>query len=207
MSINYCQYNKPKASSVLLTFSIFLLILLEEGPALSFAKENIGAPAFVIQQECTYANGVWVSHPLPLDERLRSLFNQNNIQTIEDYARWLQANITYQRNPLDHWAPPEETIAKRHGDCKDYAFLNAEVLKVFGYKPHIFVLTRRAGNHAVCVFEKDGYFFWFDNNHLKESNARSLKELARDILAEYHFSSLLEYQMPSQRWEVLFKAS
>ena len=159
MSVRNSRFNTIRLSSATLAFNIFLLILLEKEPALAFAKENkADAPAFVIGQEYYYTNGVWVSHPLPLDERILSLFHQNNIQTIEDYARWLQANITYQKNPLDHWAPPEETLEKKHGDCKDYAFLNAEVLKVFGYKPHIFALTRRAGNHAVCAFEKDGIF-------------------------------------------------
>ena len=200
MSVRNFRFNKPKASLTTLALSIFLLI-----PLLLLEKES--ALAFVIEQESTYANGVWVSHPLPCDERILSFFNENNIQTIEDYARWLQANITYEQNSRDHWAPPEKTIETRHGDCKDYAFLNAEVLKVFGYKPHIFALTQRAGNHAVCAFEKDGYFLWFDNNCLKESNARNLKELAQDILLQYNFSSLLEYQVSSQRWQVLFKAS
>ncbi len=196
MSIRNLRFNKTKVSFIAL--GVFFLILLEKEPAPTFA--------FVIQQENYYTNGVWVSHPLPLDERILSLFHQNNIQIIEDYARWLQANITYQKNPTDHWAPPEETLTNRHGDCKDYAFLNAEVLKVFGYKPHIFAMTRRAGNHAVCAFEKDGHYLWFDNNHLKESKARSLKELAHDIFLQYNFSSLFEYQTSSQRWEVLFKA-
>ena len=161
----------------------------------------------MIQQESYYADGVWVSRPLPLDEHLVSFFNQNNIQTIEDYARWLQTNITYQKDPVDQWAQPEETLKKKYGDCEDYALLNAEVLKVFGYKPRIFILAHRGGNHAVCAFEKDGYFLWFDNNHLKESTAQDLKELARDILLQYNFSSLLEYHSSSQRLEVLFKAA
>lgn len=197
MSVINLRFNKTKVS--LIAFSVFFLILLQKEPAPAFA--------FVIQQENYYTNGVWVSHPLPLDEHLVSFFNQNNIQTIEDYARWLQTNITYQKDIIDQWAQPEETLAKKHGDCEDYALLNAEVLKVFGYKPRIFILARQGGNHAICAFEKDGYFLWFDNNHLKKSAAQNLKELARDILLQYNFSSLLEYHSSSQRLEVLFKAA
>ena len=163
------------------------------------------SPVLIIRQEHYERDQVLVSRPDPLDERIQTLFRLNAIHSLEDYSHWLQNNISYQKDFQENWESPQETLKKKYGDCKSYAFLNAAILKVMGFQPRILALARPAGagGHAVCVFQKDGYYLWFDNSRLKKTCAQDLKTLEKEIAKEHSFSSVYEYQTQNNRWQLM----
>ena len=184
-----------------------LLLLINQAPDGWADEQQSVREFFCPSQEQTHTSGVWVSRPRPADEKVLSLLRINNIQTLQEYTQWLNDNTSYQKDTVDVWASPEETLLKKHGDCEDFAFLNAQVLQLLGYKTHILALSLKPRDHAVCAFAKDGYYFWFDNNHLKETAAQNLADLAKQISLEYPFQYIFEYLDKSKDWKILFPVS
>ena len=206
MSIRYLPVSRRKKIAAAL-FALAGLYFSIEGKidrVWATQLETInGFPVFIIRQEQYERDQVLVSRPDPLDERIQTIFRLNSIYSLEDYSHWLQNNISYQKDFQENWESAQETLNKKHGDCKSYAFLNAAILKVMGYQPRILALTRREGGHAVCVFQKDGYYLWFDNSRLKKTRAQDLKELEKEIAKEHSFSSVYEYQTQNKSWQLM----
>ncbi len=46
---------------------------------------------------------------------------------------WARANIGYSREAKDHWASPEDTVARGQGDCEDWAILERALLIAAGF--------------------------------------------------------------------------
>ena len=86
----------------------------------------------------------------------------------------------------DTWSLPQETIARRYGDCEDFAFLSENVLRTLGYQPQViaFKRERRARRHAICIFKKEGRYFYFDNTRLRGTYATSMKQFVKQIDTE-----------------------
>ena len=170
-------------------------------PVCLFAYEQKSAYSFrklVIRQETYSINGVSVCRPSSLDIEIRHLINQNNIRSVEDYANWLQKNIQYEKDKgKDVWAAPQVTLNRKYGDCEDFSFLNVAVLRVLGYKPRVLVMKGITGCHAICVFQKNGYYFWFDNAELKKTSIRTIAGFGRYLHNEYGCNHLL-----ALNWEV-----
>ncbi|MFH1593321.1 MAG: hypothetical protein ABID09_01325 [Candidatus Omnitrophota bacterium] len=59
------------------------------------------------------------------------------------------------------------------------------------------------GGHAICAFEKDGRYLWFDNGKLKETNEASLEDFTSYIIAKYKCSSVSEIYFDSKERKVL----
>ena len=115
--------------------------------------------------------------PDALDLSILKIICRENIRGVEDYARWLDSHFTYEKHAgADVWGLPQETLNRRKGDCKDLSLLNTAFLRVLGYQPRIFAMARLTDSHAICVFEKEGRYFWFDNTELKETPASTLEE-------------------------------
>ena len=171
----------------------FFILLFKCTPVFTLEEENTGFSGnFVIRQERYETDGVWVSRPVPLDEKIRNIIYNNNIKSLEDYEQWLGGNIKYKRDDEDIWSPPEETLQKKYGDCEDFAFLNAAVLRVLGYQPKVLAMGGRGRNHAICVFKQNGRYLWFDNTKLARTQASSLLEFAKYIFINYNYPRLLE---------------
>jgi len=186
--------------------SLFLVFHLS---ALSFASEMPTTHLYVAQ-ETSHLNGVWVSRPQPLHEKIVDLVMRNKIKSLEDYAKWLEDNIHYQKDAAaDIWTNPEQTLQNKIGDCEEYALLNASVMQVLGYQPHFLALVKPDGRraHAICTFKYNGYFLWFDNAKLQKTSMTSLDQLAKNIGEQYHYSALLEYNLQTKNWNVLYKKS
>lgn len=190
-----------------LVFIVTLPLVLTT-PALAVEGHDIPIRHFHIQQERYEKNGVLVSRPSPQDEKITRLLLTNRIRTLADYSGWLGKNIRYQNDgPGSAWPEPLKVLQNKSGDCEDYAVLNSQVLKVLGYKPSILSLVSARGAHAICVFEHDGYFFWFDNARLNKTTAKTLTELARDITLQYRYAYTLELDAVTRRWKVVYKRS
>ena len=185
---------------------IFPTVLLSSLPA--FAQDNFPLGPMHIRQDVTHADGVLVSRPRLLDEHIADFIDVHNIHSLEDYARWLQNNVRYQNDLSGNtWSEPDEFLNKRAGDCEDYASLTSAVLRVFGYQPRFLALKRVGAAHAICTFEKDGYYFWFDNAVMKKTKAGSFGEFVRHLVKDYNYSSLLELDQTSNRWILRYQRS
>ena len=102
---------------------------------------------------------------------------------------------------------PEEMLQKKAGDCEDYAFLNAAVLRVLGYQPQVLVIGGFGFHHAICVFEENGHYSWMDNSEFRRTKTRSILEFARYLFSEYGGSYLLKINPKNRDWDILFRKS
>ena len=106
----------------------------------------------------------------------------------------------------DVWSRPNETLGRRYGDCEDYAFLNASVLRILGYEPRVLALEQGIGrNHAICAFKRGGRYLWFDNAELKESRFSSMEEFSEYILAAYRCYYVSEVDFDTRHWNILLR--
>jgi predicted transglutaminase-like cysteine proteinase len=159
---------------------------------------------FHIRQERLASNGVLVSRPRPLDLKIMSLIDMNDIQTLKDYAQWLNNHIRYQKDmQKDIWSSPEETLQKKTADCEDFTFLTAAVLQVLGYQPRFIALMSKRQGHAICVFKANNYYAWFDNAQLVETEAKTVEELIPLIQKRYRYNKILELNLETKAWSAL----
>jgi len=164
------------------------------------------APA--IRQYTQKKGGIFSCGPVRQDANILRFLSAGGITTVEDYARWLQRNTEYTYDDARNlWLQPEEMLAVRKGDCEDYAFLNAAILRVMGYQPMVLAMGAHRSNHAICVFMKKGVFHWFDNARLRETNARTLDGFARHIFSHFGSDYLLELNFEDKNWKTLFLKS
>ncbi len=147
-----------------------------------------------VRQETFKAGSVFVSRPAAADVMITNILSGNNIRSIEDYERWLNANISYKRDGAsDEWISPEDMIVRRSGDCEDYAFLNEAILNVMGYETMIMIVGYDREDHAICVFKKDGNYYCFDNGKLIATEARTVEDFAGHLFAKYEGKYLAEF--------------
>jgi predicted transglutaminase-like cysteine proteinase len=184
-----------KASAFLFILLIFLSNCF---PALAdvMSKEGtIFTGHIIIRQQRHKVGSIFIAQPVPVDLKILNIINTEDIKSFQDYTQWLQKNIQYKKDTKDdEWSLPEQTLARGYGDCEDFAFLNAAFLQLLGYKPKVLAMVGGIKNdgHAICVFNKDGYYFWFDNTRLKKLRASSMQEFAHRILNKYAHLSLYE---------------
>ncbi|HPN55696.1 MAG TPA: transglutaminase-like domain-containing protein [Candidatus Omnitrophota bacterium] len=179
----------------------FLFLGGAEDSAL-FAQEGIySGPSFCIQQDSSRENGVLVSKPNRSDIQIRDFVLNADIKSIEDYANWLNHNIEYRKShQFDAWVLPSDILRRRWGDCEDFALLNSAVLRVLGYQPRFLALQRARRAHAICTFQKDGAFFWFDNADIKNARATTLQDFVQLLKKQYHLSRVLELDLSTMQW-------
>jgi hypothetical protein len=177
------------------------------------SRERAGDP-LAIRQETYKIGQALISRPHRTDTIVSDMLRAHGITSLEEYLKWLRDTIRYKRDGGDDiWALPEETLERRYGDCEDYAFLNAAVLQVLGYRPKVLALMgirmfvrRCIANHAICAFEKDGHYLYFDNGELKSTDASSMDEFARYIFAHYRCLTVseLSFDYKNKGEKVLF---
>jgi len=154
-----------------------------------------------IRQETIQKNGILVSRPNTEDISIfQKLIQSYQIHSINDYASWLQTNIFYESDKSkDTWEKPEATLNKKRGDCEDYAFLSAAVMRMLGYYAEVLAVTRpRENSHAICIFKENNYYHWFDNAHLQRTTARSIPELLQHIQAIYPSAAFFKLDYPTR---------
>ena len=190
-------------------------ICADRNALVSKENPNIHSGDFIISQETFKIGDVLVSRPAQIDIIILDTLKANEIRSPDDYVKWLRENIRYERDKGgDIWALPEETLERKYGDCEDFAFLNAVVLHVLGYHPKVLsvdcariLMGRLIPNHAICIFEKDGRYLYFDNEKLKLTDASSMEEFAKCIFTNYNCSSISELTFKNKKWETLFTKS
>lgn len=139
---------------------------------------NILGGEIIIRQEKIENNGIVVYQPNSLDLKILDIIIQDNIQTLEGYAQWLEENIKYKNEEADYWQSPEETLERKAGDCEDFAFLNEAFLRVMGHNPKAMgLLNINKRGHAICIFVEGDYYSYFSNMVLKRTQMRTIEEL------------------------------
>ncbi len=173
------------------------------------AATSLPASRFHIQQEkIRHKDGVLIVRPKSIDFKIINLIQAHHIRSLEDYAGWLKQNIHYTTDETqDHWATPEETLNIKKGDCEDYTFLNAEVLQVLGYQPRFLAVRKNHRAHAICAFQADGYYFWFDNAELRKTHTTTLKDFLKHIRERHNYHAVSELDLKTSKWSVLAQPS
>ena len=177
------------------------LVSVLASPAWAEQETLIQSKSFQIRQETIKEGGILISRPKSADEKIKDIITLNQIRSFEDYARWLQAHMSYREDDRrDVWSDVQKTLKNKVGDCEDYTFLTSAVLKVLGYKPHFVALIRKGKAHAICTFKQDGYYYWFDNAKLQKTEATTLVDFAKHIIQEYNYFQLAELDPETEEW-------
>jgi predicted transglutaminase-like cysteine proteinase len=137
-----------------------------------------------------------------------SFLKANTIENLEDYISWLQENISYASDATeDRWADPLDTLNFRSGDCEDIAFLNAEVLKSFGFEARVLAYGHDKEAHVICLFIKDGKYYIFDNTQFyRDITSPSLKEIFHFLASKHQARYLLELSLKDKNFKVLYSS-
>ncbi len=99
--------------------------------------------------------------------------------------------IRYKSDREDEWQTPEETWARRAGDCEDFAILIQHVCEQLGYSCKVYVFFESViggEGHAIVAGQlKDGRWWCADNG--KYFEAESWEQVRRDIAAREGWTS------------------
>jgi transglutaminase-like putative cysteine protease len=92
----------------------------------------------------------------------------------EGIARATAARVTYLNDPLggmlDYVAAPEVTWARRYGDCDDFSYLSAELLRRAGVASWIvtYLCWNVKHSHVVCLFYDRRAFGTIDQGYVRD---------------------------------------
>lgn len=100
------------------------------------------------------------------------------IATYRDIAKILQGYNYISDGNTDYWQTPEETIARRGGDCEDFAILINDWLDACGYQSNIYLISTNLWHHAVTIFKDEyGNYHAFSNYQLLPYTTESVNDL------------------------------
>ncbi len=122
------------------------------------------------------------------------------VRTPEQLSRFLRENILFrddlrQFGLVDYWQDPEELLARRQGDCEDYALLAQAVLNRLGVNAFVLSLYGQAGYaHSVCVFMEEGRYNVLNQDRVVRYRVRSLEELATRLYSRWEWGAVAERQ-------------
>ena len=92
----------------------------------------------------------------------------------EGIARATAARVTYLNDPLggmlDYVAAPEVTWARRYGDCDDFSYLTAELLRRAAVESWLatYVCWNVKRSHVVCLYRDAGGYGLIDQGLLRD---------------------------------------
>ncbi|MCB9772630.1 MAG: tetratricopeptide repeat protein [Candidatus Omnitrophica bacterium] len=130
---------------------------------------------------------------------IRSQFN-----TPETLAKWLKSNIYYEsdRTGDDNWQAPHETLAKKAGDCEDYAILAQALLSEIGIPSQIIMVVYGKGYkgkaHALCVFKRNGAYEYLSGSYLHKTKALSFEGIMDQDYPEWQAIVELDFKNKSR---------
>ena len=100
-------------------------------------------------------------------------------------ASFLREAFTFKRDEelfgeADRWQSPEEFVARKAGDCEDYALLARAILRRNGMEAYVFTVFGNEGYaHTVCVFaDHRGRYDIINVDKLRVLDAKSLESVA-----------------------------
>lgn len=130
-------------------------------------------------------------------DALQSLAAQYS--TPKAIAQFLHRSFTFQRDEdlfgqAEYWQTPQEFLARRAGDCEDYALLATALLTRNGIEAHVFSLFGDGGYaHTVCVFrDAQGRYNVINQDQLRNYRAKNLDALACQMYPAWTFGGITE---------------
>ncbi len=110
----------------------------------------------------------------------------DKVSSPELLEKYMASQFTYVEDRFlidddEYWQGPEEMLTRKKGDCEDYAVFAKAMLEEMGYSACLISLYWEDDAHTVTVFQRDGYWWFFNVNRLQKSFATSLLELANEI--------------------------
>jgi len=120
-------------------------------------------------------------------------------RTPQQIATFLQRHFTFRRDDelfgeIEHWQSPEEFLARRSGDCEDYALLAREFLSRNDIEAYVFSLFGEDGYaHTVCIFrDAHGRYNLLNQDKLRLYRAQSLEALATALHAGWTWGGITD---------------
>ena len=114
-------------------------------------------------------------------------------------AAFLHHAFTFQRDEeffgeADHWQSPEEFVARKAGDCEDYALLARALLRRNGIEAFVFSVFGKEGYaHTVCVFVNHrGRYNVIDVDKLRVLDVKSLESVASWLAPAWTVGAIAE---------------
>ena len=126
----------------------------------------------------------------------------------EQIARYIFRNFSYETDrdqfgKDDKWQTPEELLSSRKGDCEDFAFFAAEILKANGISSLLINIYGSNFAHTVCVFKENGKYHVIDGKEVIRYNAQSLDELFTMIYPHWNQAALVGFSSNGNCGQVL----
>lgn len=137
-----------------------------------------------------------VADPVVGDTALETL--SRICPTPEALVQFFQQQMTFEEDirlfsEVDYWQTPEEFLARRAGDCEDYALLAEAVLRNLRMEAFVFSLYGEGGYaHTVCVFVEEGRYHVINQDRLLRLKAKTLEELAEALYARWTWGAVAE---------------
>lgn len=126
-----------------------------------------------------------VQKQVKLNDKIFQTFDEATVKGIVDYTKipetvfdYVKSKISYIdiENGLGAYQPrdPNGVMLKKQGDCKDMAYLLAEILKRYGYNAHLAVSSTlshdfdldfpcmASANHLICVLKQKNDLVYLD---------------------------------------------
>ena len=173
--------------------------------ALAVALWLMGIPLRAVAEEIP-ANALRL--PLPTQTTLQAteqptptLLDQlaGTYTTPKAIATFLRTNFTFKRDEelfdeSDRWQSPEEFVARKTGDCEDYALLARTLLRRNSIEAYLFSVFGKEGYaHTVCVFvDASGRYNVIDGDALRNLHAKSLEAVASWLSPAWTFGGIAE---------------
>lgn len=137
--------------------------------------------------------------------QLARFLRAQNITSLPEYVEWFERHMTYRPDgQRDNWARPLDTLLRQHGDCEDLAFLNKEMLALFGIEGRVLGTRKGTEHHVFLVFEYAKRIFIFDNTRCIRTKARSVEDIAAFLYRKYEIDYLLEVENTPRNIRVLY---
>lgn len=134
-------------------------------------------------------------HDLLLDELARAY------TTPQAVAGFLKRTFAFRRDQdlfgeADHWQSPQEFLARKAGDCEDYALLAQALLAKNGIMAYVFSVFGEEGYaHTVCVFQDErGRYNVINQDKLRPYRAASLEALAAELYPAWTWAAVAEQE-------------
>lgn len=116
----------------------------------------------------------------------------------EELSQWLKKNIKFKEDPdlfgkEDYWQSPEEFMARKAGDCEDYAVFSQSILKQLGIESYI-VSFYGPGDyaHTVLLYEEKGLYQILNQDKIQKFNAKTVEGALSKIYPEWTWGSIAE---------------
>lgn len=95
-------------------------------------------------------------------------------------------------------------LAKRVGDCDDYATLAADVLSKRGYTPRLIAVRMKGETHVVCYIEETGSYLDYNTRKDKQKLVKSsnvLTDIARSVADSFSKDWIATYEFTYSKKE------